>query len=173
MQGTQTTSVYKLSWINLPTWSLWQRAAISGWAMSFPTHSGHCHGRLPMEMGQWERRTKLLWLGVGKGGVTSIKHPWALFNNNWWHDSGSEDEGQWPDVRSTCRVTTDSHPSWRSRESQNRCGLRCVSRRLYQERREIEQGGALQEYNCETWRHVTWSSNGEGFSPDRPIRPTS
>ena len=33
--------------------------------------------------------------------------------------------------------------------------------------------GALQEYNCETWRQVTWSSNGESFSADGPIRPTS
>ena len=61
LQVTHTTSFYKLTGIYLPTWSWWQRAAISGWAMSFPTHSGHCRGSSPMQMGQWERRTKLLW----------------------------------------------------------------------------------------------------------------
>ena len=33
----------------LPTWSWWQRAAISGRAVSFPTHSGHSLGRSSME----------------------------------------------------------------------------------------------------------------------------
>ena len=57
----------------------------------------------------------------------------------WWHESGSEDEGQWPDLLSTCRLSTDAHPTRRSQESQNRCGLRYVSRRFDQERRDIEQ----------------------------------
>ena len=39
---------------------------------------------------------------------------------------------------------------------------------------QIDQtGGALHEYSSETWRQVTGSSNGEGFSAARPIRPTS
>ena len=39
---------------------------------------------------------------------------------------------------------------------------------------QIDQtGGTLHEYSSETWRQVTGSSNGEGFSAARPIRPTS
>ena len=58
-----------------------------------------------MKTGQWER--------VGKAGVTSRNHPWAYCYNHWRHESGSEDEGQWPNVLSTCRLSNDSHPTWR------------------------------------------------------------
>ena len=77
--------------------------------------------------------------GQADAGLTSRNDPWAFCYHNWWHESGSEDEGQWPDILSTCRPSTDAHPTCRSQESQFRCGLRYVSRTLDQERRDIEQ----------------------------------
>ena len=121
-----------------PAW--WQRAAISGLAMSLiPTHSGHCRGGSSLEIGQWERRTNLLWPGSLRGTCSSRKHPWAFCYNQWWYESGSGDEGQWPDILSNCWLSTKSYPTWMSQESQNRRGLRYALSRLDLERREIEQ----------------------------------
>ena len=63
LQATETMSLYRLAGIYMLTWSWWERTAISGWAMSFLSHSGHSLGRSLMETGHWERWTKLLWPG--------------------------------------------------------------------------------------------------------------
>lgn len=100
--------------------------------------------------------------GAREAGPTSGAHPWAVCYHHWLDEPVSEDEGKWPNLLSTGRLSLDSNPTWRGQKPENWCSLWCISGWFNQECREREQGLQLRIAVPE---HCT-------RSPSLPTRPT-
>ena len=85
---------------------------------------GHFLLNIPMASA-WFGQDQSIQVYVMRLSACLLVHWPSMSYLHWWHMSGSEDEGQWPDIISTCKRSTNSYPStWRSQESRNRCGIR-------------------------------------------------